>query len=107
MIDQNGVPVRELRISGSRKSVDLATSLIRKCWAVPKDSASASAADFEPGECSEGRRDSQAILAIAYSPLGGSFELSYGAAAVSASQMGEVLSVLVAVWRSNPASFLG
>ena len=52
VIDQNGVPVRELRISGSRKSVDLATSLIRKCWAVPKDSASASAADFEPGECS-------------------------------------------------------
>ena len=55
VIDQNGVPVRELRISGSRKSVDLATSLIRKCWTVPKDSASASAADFEPGECSEGK----------------------------------------------------
>ena len=55
VIDQNGVPVRELRISGSRKSVDLATSLIRKCWTVPKDSASASAADFEPGECSESK----------------------------------------------------
>ena len=55
MIDQNGVPVRELRISGSRKSVDLAISLIRKCWTVPKESASASAADLEPGECSEGK----------------------------------------------------
>ena len=50
MIDQNGAPVRELRISGSRKSVDFAITLIRKCWTVPKES---SAADIEDGECSE------------------------------------------------------
>ena len=50
VIDQNGAPVRELRISGSRKSVDFAITLIRKCWTVPKES---SAADIEDGECSE------------------------------------------------------
>ena len=48
VIDQNGAPVRELRVSGSRKSVDFAITLIRKCW------TESSATDMEAGECNEG-----------------------------------------------------
>jgi len=31
----------------------------------------------QPGECSDGRRDQQTVLALAYSPLGGSFTVSF------------------------------